>query len=806
MNLTKLGMAIVVAAIAIATVAFASDIEPCRAEPATLQAVRLRQIELDGFWLQQGKRLIEKWLPHCIAQMEPGGAGQELANLIAAGQVIRGEPHGRYTGAPWSDAYIYNTLEAVCLALAIDARDDGELAAAQARLSATLDQWIPIILAAQLPDGYLHSFHTVHGHPRFSNIGWHEFYVMGYFLELGVAHYRATAGRDRRLYDAAIRCADQLDRTFGPPPKRTWKNGHPGLEYALCRLARLVDEVAGPGAGARYARLAKFFLDHQHELEPNSYDQSNLPAIEMVQAEGHAVRATYFYTAMADLALMLDDPAYGDAVDRLWTNAIQRKHYLTGGVGASPRGEAFGADFDLCNDGYCESCASCGLSFWAARVHRLRGDGHFVDVQERVLYNNLLGAVDLAGENFFYQNPLASDHPRYAWHGCPCCVGNIPRTLLSIKDLMYSTNSSRDTLYVNHFVGGKATIADFVAGPLGVRQETEYPWKGEVQITLWPPATREFELRLRIPRRTESELYTAEPDVANKYCVSINGQTQKPEIEKGYVVLRRAWQPADKVVLSLPLDVQRVRCDERVAANRGRVAVQRGPLTYSVEDVDHAIPASHTVLKPDAALRATWQPDLLGGVMAIDGPAFRAIPNYARLNRGGGAAVWMVEDPERAAAAAATSRSPRPEPPSRPDLDPRTVDRVAIGHFESELQHDLQGQRTASEVFRDRPWRHADVDGWFSYRLAVKPNVPQSVHVVYWGSEQGARRFDILVDGQKIADQALLRNRPETFFDAEYPIPRNLVQDKDNISVRLQARPGAMAGGVFDLRIVEVKR
>lgn len=187
MNLTKLGMAIVVAAIAIATVAFASDIEPCRAEPATLQAVRLRQIELDGFWLQQGKRLIEKWLPHCIAQMEPGGAGQELANLIAAGQVIRGEPHGRYTGAPWSDAYIYNTLEAVCLALAIDARDDGELAAAQARLSATLDQWIPIILAAQLPDGYLHSFHTVNGHPRFSNIGWHEFYVMGYFLELGVA-------------------------------------------------------------------------------------------------------------------------------------------------------------------------------------------------------------------------------------------------------------------------------------------------------------------------------------------------------------------------------------------------------------------------------------------------------------------------------------------------------------------------------------------------------------------------------------------------------------------------------------------
>ena len=352
----------------------------------------------------------------------------------------------------WSDAYVYNTLEAICLALAVEPDGDAELAQAQAALRAKVEEWIPIILAAQLPDGYIHSFHTVNGHPHFSNIGWHEFYVMGYFLEMGVAHYRITGGKDRRLYEAAVRCADHLENTFGPPPKRTWKNGHPGLELALCRLARLVNEVEGAGAGDKYSQLAKHFLDHQHEIQPNPYDQSNMPAVELTDAEGHAVRATYFYTAMTDMALLMGDEAYHNAVDKIWANAIHRKHYLTGGVGASHRGEAFSQDFDLRNDGYCESCAGCGLSFWSDRMHRLHQDAHYRDVQERVLYNNLLGSVELSGQNFFYQNPLASDKPRYPWHGCPCCVGNIPRALIAIKDLMYSTNAARDTLYLSHFV------------------------------------------------------------------------------------------------------------------------------------------------------------------------------------------------------------------------------------------------------------------------------------------------------------------------------------------------------------------
>lgn len=790
-------------AAAIAT--FCRLAQPCPAAQQILEPVNLQKIELGGFWKHQVKRLTEKWLPHCIRQMEAGGAGQELLNLVHTAEAIRGEPRGTYTGTPWSDAYVYNTVEAICLALAVDPRGDAELARAQAALRAKVEEWIPIILGAQLPDGYIHSFHTLNGHPRYSNIAWHEFYVMGYFIEMGVAHHRIAGGKDRRLYEAAVKCADHLHEAFGPPPKRTWKNGHPGLEYALCRLARLVDEVEGRGAGGKYARLARHFLDHQHTIQPNPYDQSNRPAVEMTDAEGHAVRATYFYTAMTDMALLLGDEAYGRAVDRIWANAIHRKHYLTGGVGASHRGEAFSRDFDLRNDGYCESCAGCGLSFWSDRLHRLRGDAHYRDVEERVLYNNLLGAVDLKGENFFYQNPLASDKARHPWHGCPCCVGNIPRALLAIKDLMYSTNAGRDELYLSHFVDSEAVIEDLAGGTLGIRQETEYPWKGEVKVTLEPSTPAEFALRIRIPDRTESELYTAAPDAAGKFGVSVNGEPQSLPLEKGYVRIRRTWKAGDSVALVLPLDVERVHCDRRVSANRGRVALQRGPLTYNVEDVDHAAPVDGLVLKPEVALRAVWRPDLLGGVVTIEGDGIKAIPNFVRLNRGGASQVWIIEDPDEVAAVPPPDEVLLPAPVPRPDLDPRTVDRVEIGRARSEKEHGLQGRDTGSGVFRDRVWRHAWTGGWFSYQMAVKPDVRQTVHVSYWGGEEGARRFDILVDGRKIGSQVLLRNEPGKFFDVEYPIPEDLTRGKDKVTVRFQAERGATAGGIFGLRILEAR-
>ena len=613
-----------------------------------LEPVRFQQIKINGFWKQQIKLQTEKWLPHCVRQMEQGGEGQELLNLIETGKALRGEPHAKFLGRPWSDAYIYNTVEAICLALEVDPEGDSKLAQAQTFLRGKVEEWIPIMLAAQDKDGYVHSFHVLNAKPHFTAINDHEFYVMGYFLEMGTAHYRMTSGKDRRLYDAAVKCANMLCETFGPAPKRTWKNGHPGMEHALCRFGGLVNAVEGAGKGDKYVALAKHFLDHQYEIEPNAQNQSDKRAVEMTEARGHAVRATYFYTAMADIALLDGDETYLAAADRLWASAIHRKHYLTGGVGASAKGEAFGGDFELPNNAYCESCAGCGLSFWAEQMHRLHTDAHYCDVQERVLYNNVLGAVELSGTNFFYQNPLVSEKARYSWHKCPCCVGNIPRTLIAIKDLMYSVNGKRDTLYLNHFVDCEGAIPGIGGAALRIRQETQYPWEGKVKVTLHPATPSAFTLMLRIPDRTESELYTVTPDREAAFSVTVNGQAQPVSVRKGYALLQRTWQAGDRVELSLPMEVQRVRCDERVVANRGRVAVQRAPMVYSFEDIDHKEPMQKAVLKSDVVLKPVWKGDLLGGVMVLQGGGFTAVPNYTRLNRGGASQVWMLEDLDKA--------------------------------------------------------------------------------------------------------------------------------------------------------------
>jgi len=773
------------------------------AEP--LRPVYFQRIKVRGFWRDQFKRLTEKWIPHCVEQMEKGGRGQELLNFIHAGKVLRGEPAGKFTGRPWSDAYIYNTIESICLALAINPEGDAELAAAQALLRRKLEEWIPIVLAAQMPDGYIHSFHVVNRRDRYTNTGLHEFYVQGYFLEAGVAHYRVTGGKDRRLYDAARRCADLLCKTFGPAPRRNWVHGHPGMGYALCRLARLVDEVESAGQGARYVELAKYLFDHRHtdERHRGSYQQSHLPVVEQSSAVGHAVRATYFYTGIADLAMLTGDRAYLRAVGRIWDSAVHRKLYITGGVGASHRGEAFDVDYELRNNGYCESCASCGQSFWADRMNRIHHDAHYIDVQERVLYNNLLGAIDLAGENFFYQNPLASDRPRYPWHGCPCCVGNIPRALLGIKDVMYALNAGKDTLFVNHFVAGEGTIADVAGTALRIEQRTGYPWEGDVALVLRPETPTAFTVKIRIPSRAESRLYTARPDLARRFTVKVNGEVRDAQVADGYVGLRRTWQAGDRIDLALPMDVQRIYADERVEADRGRVALQRGPLVYSIENVDHDRDVRSLVLPAGAPLKAVWRKELLGGVTAIEcvAPRLRAVPNFVRLNRGGWSQVWIAERPDAAESVGRARPAVR-----REDLDKRTVDKVVIRDAASEKAHGLRGERTSSGVYRGRPWRHAVGGGWFGCSLAVDPKARNVLLCTYWGGDVGNRRFSVLVGGTKIAAQTLRRNRPGEFFDVEYAIPDAMTRGKAAIAVKLQADPGATAGGVFDLRVLRAAR
>ncbi len=718
-----------------------------------LTPVYFQHVQIHGFWKDQIKRLTEKWIPHCIAQMEAGGEGQELLNLVNTAKAIRGESTGKFTGAPWSDAYVYNTIEAACLALAVDPVGDEELAAAQAYLRKKLEEWIPIVLAAQMDDGYIHSYHIVNKLDRYTNINAHEFYVQGYFLEAGVAHYRMTGGEDRRLYDAARRCADQLCNTFGPPPKRNWIYGHPGMEIALCRLSRLVNEVEGVPAGEKYSNLAKFFLDHRHEVEEHrsSYRQSHLPVVEQHEAVGHAVRATYFFAGIADLAMLTGDEAYRAAVDKIWQNAVDRRMYLTGGVGSTHQGEAFGEDFDLPNEmAYCESCAGCGLSFWADRMNRMHAAGAPVDVQERVLYNNILGAVELTGKNFFYQNPLASGQGRYPWHGCPCCVGNIPRALIAIKDLMYALNPQRDTLYVNHYLASSGTIDNVGGQSLRLEQKTEYPWQGDVSLVLNPEKASFFTLKLRIPNHGESSLYRPEP-AGGQFEVRINGEVQSAAADHGYVVLARTWNPGDTIDLALAMPIQRVYADERIEVDRGRVAIQRGPIVYNVETVDHKDDVRTLFLPNDSELRAAWKPDLLGGVMVLEGHASRntpagtepvtlvAIPNFARLNRGGWSQVWIAEDPQQtiqwlepeegvyriaalhtkkpwgvAGSATEAGASVQQEPPSDAKSQTWRIEKIASGWFKIISVHSglaltvSDGSRENNALMRQMPYEGKD--------------------------------------------------------------------------------------------------
>jgi DUF1680 family protein len=285
-------------------------------------------------------------------------------------------------------------------------------------------------------------------------------------------------------------------------------------------------------------------------------------------------------------------------------------------------------------------------------------DAQYADLYEQTLYNALLGSLDLGGTAFYYTNPLDANAPRAPWHNCPCCVGNIPRTLLMLPTWMYA--KSGDGIYVNLFVGSVVTIDDVAGTRVEMAQTTEYPWKGTVSIAVNPAASRRFAIRIRVPNRDVSRLYSAEPAANGIMSFAVNGSRVRPAIANGYASITRTWKAGDRIDLELPMRIQRVRADEKIAANRGRVALRYGPLVYNIEQVDQPIGG---VLERSAPLKAAWRPDLLGGVLAItgtfaDGTPFQAIPNYARYNRN------PVEPSRPAAPPPPTGARPQPRPPT----------------------------------------------------------------------------------------------------------------------------------------------
>jgi uncharacterized protein len=493
-----------------------------------------------------------------------------------------------------------------------------------ARLAKLLESVASLIASAQQPDGYLNTYFTaVEPKMRWKDLrDNHALYCAGHLIEAAVAHYQATGSRT--LIDAMCRYTDYIGRVFGR--RRGQLRGYCGHEEIELALVKLYHATGEP----RYLALSRYFIDERgrkpsyFEAEarrrgekaeghfPLSYYQAHAPVREQKEIVGHAVRAMYLYSAMADLAGETGDATLLAACRRHWKQAVERLLYVTGGIGSSRQNEGFTFDYDLPNEAaYCETCAAIGLIFWAHRMLQLDCDSRYADVMERALYNGVASGVSLDGKRFFYENPLAStgSHHRQDWFGCACCPPNIARLYASLGAYAYSESVQGAAVHL--YIAGEARLN--VAGQeFTLRQETNYPWEGRVTITLDMPRPARFALRLRQPGWCETKHLT------------VNGSRTRCRAIKGYVIVDRLWQPGDKVELDMPMPVTRVYADPRVRMDCGRVALQRGPVVYCIEGADNGTDLDALSLPADADLTARFEKGLLGGVVTIRGKAVRA--------------------------------------------------------------------------------------------------------------------------------------------------------------------------------------
>ncbi len=479
---------------------------------------------------------------------------------------------GEHEGALYNDSDVYKILEGVAYSLSTHPDRD---------LEARADEIIDLIVAAQQPDGYLNTYWTlVKPNERWTNIRYgHELYCSGHMIEGAIAYFHATG--KRKWLDCAIRLADCIDRTFGPNGKRE-PTGHPELELALVKLFHETNE-------ARYLKLAEFFLDQRGDAEHHQlfgdYAQDHKPLREQREVVGHAVRAMYLYSGAADVAGITHDEKLWTALDAIWHDVVDRKMYLTGGIGPSASNEGFTVPYDLPNDtAYCETCASIGMALWNQRMFLATGDAKYADVVEREIYNGVLSGVSLSGDAFFYDNPLASkgQHARVPWFDCSCCPSNLVRFIPAIGERIYATRG--DTLFVAQFIASEANVK--LAGTdVAIRMKSGWPYDGSVSIAVDPAEEREFEVRVRWPS------WCTAP-IGSRFDDSKTGErSDRPltmRVVDGFLALRRTWRAGDRLMFDCPMTPTLVKQDDRVTATLDRRALQRGPLVYCFEGADNA--------------------------------------------------------------------------------------------------------------------------------------------------------------------------------------------------------------------------
>jgi len=571
----------------------------------------------DDFWAPRIKKNSTVTIPIAFSFCESSG---RVKNFEIAGKLDTGKFQTIY---PFDDSDVYKIIEGASYSLQTNP---------DPKLEAYLDTLIYKIGKAQEPDGYLYTNRTIaemHGgkglHEWASKKRWeqdsvlsHELYNLGHLYEAAVAHYQATG--KKTLLDIAIKSANLVNKDFGLDREKVYP-GHQVIEMGLVKLYRATGEK-------KYLDLAKFFLDIRGP-KGEAYNQANKKVIDQTEAVGHAVRATYMYSGMADIAAIENDKAYLNAITKIWEDIVYRKIYITGGIGATGGNEGFGEPYVLPNmSAYCETCASIGDIFANHRLFLLHGEAKYIDILEKTLYNSMLSGVSLSADRFFYPNPLESNgqHARSAWFGCACCPSNIARFVPAIPGYIYAVTD--EDLYVNLFISNDANIT---VGRTNVQvsQKAGFPWDGKVEITVNPEKSTSFSMMIRIPDWALNEaipggLYKFDDNVNEKFIISVNGMSREWEIENGYAEIERRWKKGDRIEIDFPMPVRKVFADERVKDDAGKIAIQRGPVIYCAEwpDNDNGN-VRNLVINKDALLSAEFVPSLLGGTEIIKTMGFQ---------------------------------------------------------------------------------------------------------------------------------------------------------------------------------------
>ena len=610
----------------------------------------------DQFWGQRLKANREVTIPLAFSKCEETG---RYDNFVKAAHPSEDYKVGGYS---FDDTDVYKTIEGASYLLQTYP---------DKKLKKYIDSVLVIVAAAQEPDGYLFTARTMnpkHPHEWAGSRRWekveelsHEFYNLGHMVEGAIAHYQATG--QRNFLDIAIRYADCVCREIGDNPGQQVRvPGHQIAEMALAKLYTVTGD-------RKYLDQAKFFLDKRGYTDRrDEYSQAHKPVVEQDEAVGHAVRAAYMYSGMADVAALTGDSAYIRAIDRIWDNIVSKKYYITGGIGATSQGEAFGKNYVLPNmSAYCETCASIGNVYLNYRLFLLHGESKYYDVLERTLYNGLIAGVSLDGGSFFYPNPLESmgQHQRQPWFGCACCPSNVSRFIPSLPGYVYAVKDNQ--VYVNLYLSNKATLK-IGRKSVTLSQETRYPWNGDIALTVDKNSAGRFAMKLRIPgwvrnQVVPSDLYTYTDGKRLSYQVKVNGELQEAELgADGYFTVPRQWKKGDKVELHFDMEPRVVKANARVEADRGRVAVERGPLVYCAEWPDNDFDVLSVLLNRQPSFTVTEKPDLLYGLNQIQTPAqtlkydaegrlsvqdvtLTLIPYYAWAHRGSGRmAVWLPSD------------------------------------------------------------------------------------------------------------------------------------------------------------------